>query len=66
MFEFLCGVIGVVILVLMIYHKITGNTQSNSRQNYDHTDEEFLTYSLLSGNKEAEKFMLWKIWSKRK
>ena len=28
------------------------------------TDEELLTYSLLSGNKQAEKFLLWKIWNK--
>lgn len=28
------------------------------------TDEDLLTYSLLTGNKEMEKAMLWKIWSK--
>lgn len=29
-----------------------------------YTDEDLLTYSLLTGNKEMEKAMLWKIWSK--
>ncbi len=33
-------------------------------KDYSITDEELLTYSLLTGNKEMEKAMLWKIWSK--
>ena len=37
----------------------------SEEKDYSITDEELLTYSLLTGNKEMENAMLWKIWSNK-
>lgn len=57
--------LGSLLLILLIRSYIRRNFGYKKKiKDNSITDEDLLTYSLLTGNKEMEKAMLWKIWSK--
>ena len=57
---------GSLLLILLVrsYIKENFGYRKKVKRKSEITDEDLLTYSLLTGNKEMEKAMLWKIWSK--
>lgn len=69
---------GILVIIILgawfLYRKIMSYNNYNGYNSYSRptkryrrglTDEELLTYSVLSGNKRAEKFFLWRIWTRR-
>jgi len=60
------GILGAIfVLVYLWYRENFGRKRKAKREKESTiTDEDLLTYSLLTGNKEMEKAVLWKIWSK--
>lgn len=60
------GILGGIFVLAFLWYRENFGRKKKTKKTRETTitDEDLLTYSLLTGNKEMEKAMLWKIWSK--